>query len=236
MGDDNTAKDAGTQTTRGFWAGVRANPDRTAQQFWDDFYAEHTWGEHGTAGRWLVAEVEALPPSTALDLGCGEGTDALWLAGRGWNVLGVDVSVTALQRARAHADRLGLAGRARFEQHDLAGSFPHGTFGLVSAQFLHSPVAVPGERAGILARAARAVAPGGHMLVVSHQGMPSWMGEQPPERALPTPDDTVAALRLSAEEWETVTSETVLTDVPAPDGQPGIRADHVLHLRRIRSA
>lgn len=148
----------------------------------------------------------------------------------------MDVSATALERAGEHAARLGLAGRARFEQHDLADSFPEGTFDLVSAQFLHSPVAVPGERESILARAAQAVAPGGRLLVVSHQGMPSWMGEQPAELRLPTPEDNLAALRLAPGEWETVTSETVRTDVPGPDGQPGTRADHVLHLRRAPAA
>lgn len=236
MTDETAAESGGRQSVQGFWDEVRANPNRSAEQFWDDFYAEHTWGEHGPVGRWLVAEVQALEPGTALDLGCGEGSDALWLAGRGWTVLGVDVSATALERAREHAARLGLQGRARFEQHDLSSSFPEGTFDLVSAQFLHSPVAVPGEREGILARAALAVAPGGRLLVVSHQGMPSWMGEQPAELTLPTPEDTLAALRLAPGEWETVTAETVRTDVPGPDGQPGTRADHVLHLRRVPTA
>lgn len=231
-----TEENSGQQSVQGFWDEVRANPNRTAQQFWEGFYAEHTGGEHGPVGRWLVAEVESLEPGTALDLGCGEGSDALWLAGLGWSVLGVDVSATALERAGEHAGRLGLAGRARFEQHDLAGSFPEGTFDLVSAQFLHSPVAAPGEREDILARAAQAVAPGGRLLVVSHQGMPSWMGEQPAEFTLPTPEDTLAALRLAPGEWETVTSETVRTDAPGPDAQPGARADHVLHLRRIPAA
>lgn len=232
MTDENTDK----QSAQDFWDDVRANPNRTAQQFWDDFYAEHTWGEHGPIGRWLVAGVETLEPGTAIDLGCGEGSDALWLAERGWTVLGVDVSATALDRAREHAARLGLQDQARFERHDLADSFPEGTFDLVSAQFLHSPVAAPGERESILDRAARAVAPGGRLLVVSHQGMPSWMGEQPAELTLPTPEDTPAAARLTPGEWETVTSETVRTDVPGPDGKPGTRADHVLHLRRAPAA
>ncbi len=229
-------EDTGEQSVQGFWDDVRANPNRSAQQFWNDFYAEHSWGERGPVGRWLAAEVEAVAPGNALDLGCGEGSDALWLAGRGWTVLGVDVSTTALDRAREHAARLGLTDHARFEQHDLAGSFPEGTFDLVSAQFLHSPVAAPGEREGILARAAQAVAPGGRLLVVSHQGMPSWAGERPAELTLPTPEENLAVLRLAPGEWETARSETVLTDVPGPGGQPGTREDHILHLRRVVAA
>ncbi|GIT81457.1 methyltransferase [Leifsonia sp. LS1] len=236
MNDEATEENSGRQSVQGFWDEVRANPNRTAQQFWDDFYVEHTRGEHGPVSRWLSAETEDLEPGTALDLGCGEGADALWLAGRGWAVLGVDVSATALERAREHALRLALADRARFEQYDLASSFPEGTFDLVSAQFLHSPVAAAGERERVLTRAAQAVAPGGRVLVVSHQGMPSWMGEQPAELTLPTPDDTLAALQLAPGEWATVRSETMLTDVPGPAGQPGTRADHVLHLRRIPAA
>ncbi len=229
-----TEEDNGLQPVPGFWDEVRTDPNRSAQQFWDDFYAQHTGGEHSAVGSWLVAEVGALEPGTALDLGCGEGSDALWLADHGWSVLGVDVSATAVGRAGESAARLAQPGRVRFEQHDLASSFPEGTYGLVSAQFLHSPVAVPGEREGILGRAARAVAPGGHLLVVSHQGMPSWMDEPPAELTLPTPEETLAALCLTPGGWEIVTSATVVSDVPGPEGQPGIRSDHVLHLRRVR--
>ncbi|HEY0186146.1 MAG TPA: methyltransferase domain-containing protein [Cellulomonas sp.] len=224
------------RSARRFWDDVQADPQRTAQQFWDDFYATRTWSEHGPVNRQLVREVEAVPPGTALDLGCAEGADALWLARHGWIVLGVDVAAAALGRARAHADRLGLGDQVAFEQHDLATGFPTGRFDLVSVQFLHSPVAAAGEREQILRRAAEAVAPGGRLLVVSHHGMPTWAEQHPAAMTLPTPEQTVAALRLDDDRWRTVRSEVVATEVESPDGRPGTRLDHVLHALRTPAA
>ncbi|MDR1266317.1 MAG: class I SAM-dependent methyltransferase [Propionibacteriaceae bacterium] len=209
-----------------------------APEFWDGFYGQRTWSEHGPVTRHLVAEIGGLEPGTALDLGCGEGADAIWLAEHGWTVLGVDVAGIALERARAHAARLGLTERARFEQHDLGTDFPQGRFDLVAAQFLHSPVAVPGERESILRRAAEAVAPGGRLLVVSHWGLPPWHrgmpeGDHPVNLTLPSPEQNRAALRLAAGQWETLRDEIAAVELAGPEGQPGVRQDHVLHLRRI---
>jgi len=232
MTDERVPK-ARPRSSQMFWDDVRENPNRTAQQFWDDFYVDNTWNERGPVGRHLVAEVELLTPGMALDLGCGEGSDAIWLAQRGWQVTAADVSATALDRARAHAERLGLSNSIRFEQHDLAVSLPAGTFDLVSAQFLHSPVAIPSEREDILRRATQAVAPGGSLIVVSHNRLPSWAADHPVELAPPTPGQTVAALELVDGEWETVHAETVLTEVTSPEGERGTREDHVLHYRRL---
>ncbi|MFT4296170.1 MAG: class I SAM-dependent methyltransferase [Micropruina sp.] len=214
-----------------------SNPMPSAPEFWDGFYADHTHAERGPVNRNLIAEVDGLEPGGALDLGCGEGADVLWLAERGWTVLGVDASATALDRARAHAERLGLAGRVTFAQHDLATSFPAGEFDLVSAQFLHSPVAAPGERERILNRAAAAVAPGGHLLVVSHWGVPPWHQGMPPvdhpvNLTLQSPEQNRAALQLADGRWQTVRDELDVVELTGPDGQPGTREDHVLHVRR----
>ncbi|MGB4779202.1 MAG: class I SAM-dependent methyltransferase, partial [Microbacterium sp.] len=147
----------------------------------------------------------------------------------------------ALVRARAHAARLGLRARALFAQYDLGADFPPGRYDLVSAQFLHSPVAVPGERARILYRAARAVGPGGHLLVVSHWTVPSWHQgmpefDHPVDLTLPSPEETRASLHLTDEElgeWETVRDDLVATELTGPGGQLGIREDHVLHVHRL---
>ena len=212
------------------------NTGQSAREFWEEFYTDNAGGEHGPVGRQLVTEVEGLTPGMALDLGCGEGSDAIWLAQQGWQVTAVDVSATALDRARDQAKRLGLGDRLVFERHDLGEEFPTGTFDLVSAQFLHSPVAVPGERERILRQAAQAVAPGGHLLVLSHQGFPSWVTEHPIELTLPTPEQTIAALQLADGAWVTVRTETVTVEVTSPDGVPGTREDHVLHYRRADAA
>ncbi|MEU6132976.1 class I SAM-dependent methyltransferase, partial [Saccharopolyspora sp. NPDC047091] len=113
--------------------------DRTAEvQLWNEMYsrAEHYWsGEANTA---LVEQVADLPPGRVLDLGCGEGGDALWFAGRGWQVTAVDLSPVVLDRARTRAADAGLDRRITFREVDLAVDFPEGEFDLVSAQFLHS--------------------------------------------------------------------------------------------------
>ncbi|MFT3862294.1 SAM-dependent methyltransferase [Micropruina sp.] len=214
------------------------NPMPSAPQFWDGFYAGHTHAERGPVGRHLIAEVSGLEPGTALDLGCGEGADAIWLAEQGWTVRAVDASRTALARARAHAVRLGLGERIDFAQHDLGSDFPAGEFDLVSAQFLHSPVAAPDERERILRRAGQAVTPGGHLLVVSHWGVPPWHQglpavDHPVNLALQSPEQNRAALQLADGQWEIVRDELDTIELTGPEGQPGARQDHVLHVRRI---
>src|ERR1039458_7951812 len=73
------------------------------EQFWDERYRsrDHLWS--GQPNQRLVEEVAGAAPGHALDVGCGEGGDAIWLARQGWTVTGVDVSSVALQRAAAHA-------------------------------------------------------------------------------------------------------------------------------------
>ncbi|MBY0687609.1 class I SAM-dependent methyltransferase [Microbacterium marinilacus] len=210
----------------------------TAPVFWDGFYAEHTRAEQGPVNRILITETEGLTPGTALDLGCAEGADAIWLAQHGWDVLGIDASQIAVERAQAHAERIGHGERVRFAQHDLATDFPSGRFSLVSAQFLHSPVAVPGERERILRHAAEAVAPGGHLLVVSHWSVPSWHPAMPDpghpvNLTVQSPEENLVALQLADEEWEIVRDELDRIELTSPEGRPGVREDHVLHLRRL---
>jgi 2-polyprenyl-3-methyl-5-hydroxy-6-metoxy-1,4-benzoquinol methylase len=124
---------------------------------------------HGTpsVNPQLVAEAETLAPGTALDAGCGEGANAVWLAARGWSVTAADVSPTALARARKHADCHGtdVARRVAWLQEDLtAWTLPRARFDLVTAFYVHPA----GSRSGLLERLADAVAPGGTLIVVDH--------------------------------------------------------------------
>src|SRR5688500_13702544 len=137
-----------------------------AEVFWERRYAsrEQVWS--GRANARLAEVAGPLEPGRALDLGCGEGADAVWLAQRGWDVTAVDVSATALERGAAAAAAVGVADRVRFERHDLARSFPAGAFDLVSAQFLQSPVELP--RGEVLRSAAAAVGECGLLLIVEH--------------------------------------------------------------------
>lgn len=115
-----------------------------AVQFWEERYASRPQVWSGRANQVLVDLVSGFAPRTALDLGCGEGGDAVWLAQQGWRVTAVDISTTAVERGRAAAADLGVpADRITWVAQDLAEWSPGGTFDLVSAFFLQSPVELP---------------------------------------------------------------------------------------------
>lgn len=131
---------------------------------WDEWYAgaEPIWS--GRPNGALVAEAEHLRPGRALDVGCGEGADAVWLALCGWNVTALDVSRVALERARAAAADAGVS--VTWLRAGLLEALPQaGGFDLVSVQYpaLRRTPGNDVERA-LLA----AVAPGGILLVVFH--------------------------------------------------------------------
>lgn len=206
---------------------------RDPREFWDEFYG-------GDAPVWSgrvnvqLAEISAdLAPGRALDLGCGEGADAIWLAEDGWQVVAVDVSANALERACAAAQERQVISRIRFERHDLSTSFPAGRFDLVSAQFLHSPVQL--AREAVLRRAADAVAVGGRLLIVDHAAAPPWAGEHVHEHHFATADEVLAGLDLDDTQWELLRLGTVERDAVGPDGQTGVLTDSVILLRRTGS-
>ncbi|MDX3683197.1 MULTISPECIES: class I SAM-dependent methyltransferase [unclassified Streptomyces] len=202
---------------------------RTDAEMWDDRYRESDRIWSGNPNVVLVSEVEDLKPGRALDLGCGEGADAVWLARTGWQVTATDISRVALERAAVHAAEAGVADRVDWQWHDLGVSFPEGEYDLVSAQFLHSMGDLPREE--ILRRAAGAVAPGGVLLVVGHAGFPSWEHDHP-DMELPTTDEVLASLELPEGEWEVLLSEEHERVQNDPDGNPTTRTDNALKVRR----
>lgn len=134
--------------------------------FWDDRYRERPiWS--GEVNQRLAEAAAELTPGRALDVGCGEGGDAIWLARRGWQVTGSDVSPVALERARAAAESAGVGAAITWEHADGRSDWapPAGAFDLVTASFLQFPRAelVPFHR-----KLAAAVAPGGTLLITAH--------------------------------------------------------------------
>jgi SAM-dependent methyltransferase len=198
-------------------------------EYWEGRYQEHEHIWTGKPNALLVREIADLPPGTALDLGCGEGGDAIWLARQGWRVTAVDISATALRRGAEHAAGLDIV----WAQHDLSQTFPAGLFDLVSAQFFHSVVAPPVEREKALRRAADAVAPGGLLLIVGHAGWPTWVEHPPFDFDFPTTRQVLDSLGVAGR-WEVELEDVVETEVTGPEGQPGRRADNVLRVRRPR--
>src|SRR4051794_39527930 len=136
------------------------------QEFWDERYAAHERVWSGRPNLRMVELAADLSPGTALDVGCGEGADAMWLAERGWRVTGADVSVLALERAERHAAGAGLADRTSWLHVDLVAEDPlPGAADLVTAMFVHVPEAVFDRVYGAIAGAVR---PGGRLLVAGH--------------------------------------------------------------------
>ncbi|PWC06766.1 class I SAM-dependent methyltransferase [Mycetocola zhujimingii] len=213
------------------------NPITDPAAFWEARYFS-TQGDNG--GMWsgrvnatVEHEVSGLTPGTALDLGSGEGGDALWLAAHGWDVTAVDISATALAVGAARAAASGLADRISWVQADLTTWHPSTEFDLVTAAFLHSPVELPRE--DILRRATAAVAPGGRLLVVGHGAFPPGAShdhadnhDAPP---LPTPDVVLASLELPAG-WVVETNALVDRPITGRDGTTLTLVDSVLRVRR----
>lgn len=203
--------------------------------FWEARYAA-TRDDTGTvwSGRVnaaVASEVSGLTPGTALDLGCGEGGDALWLADAGWMVTAVDISAIALAVCAAAASARSLADRITWEQADLAEWQPSIEFDLVTAAFLHSPVELPRER--ILRRAVTAVAPGGRLLVVGHAAFPpdSSHADHADAPPLPSADEVLASLELP-EGWVVETAAQVDRVATGRDGSDVTLTDAVLRVRR----
>ncbi|NLU81632.1 class I SAM-dependent methyltransferase [Rhodococcus sp. HNM0569] len=204
----------------------------TAAEQWDARYLESDRIWSGNPNDSLVRETADLAPGRALDLGCGEGGDAIWLAKRGWAVTGTDLSVVALGRARQHAEDEGVGDRVELVHIDLSESFPEGTFDLVSAHFLHSFAEL--AREDILRRASRAVAPGGVLLVESHSGMPDWEEhDHHHDMEFKTPEEILADLELADGEWETLRCVVHERAQKRPDGTDGVRLDNTVMVRRI---
>ncbi|SEJ38405.1 Methyltransferase domain-containing protein [Arthrobacter sp. yr096] len=213
-----------------------------AVDMWDGMYRERTKIWSGNPNPQLVAEVTGLKPGKALDLGSGEGGDAIWLAQQGWTVTALDVSAVALERAAAHAAETDHADKITWQQQDLAEWTPEPVFDLVSAQFLHSPL-LPWQDSA--AKAAAAVAPGGTLLIVGHHphGLPSWSHHHESHMFF-TPEQLASELQLAGEleladglngdrePW----SVEVLTDrertVAGPNGESGTTLDTVLKARK----
>ncbi|MBA2559095.1 MAG: NAD(P)/FAD-dependent oxidoreductase [Propionibacteriales bacterium] len=196
------------------------------EQAWEERYraSPQTWS--GNPNSVLVAEAADLTPGAALDAGSGEGADALWLAGEGWQVTAAELSTTALDRARAQGGELRL--EVNWLHTDLVRDSPPGSYDLVSSFFLHLPAA---ERRMLWRNLAGAVAPGGTLLVVGHDL--SDLETTMPRPALTETGWTAGEVAdyLGAG-WTIVVAEARPREAPHPDGRVVTIHDAVLRARR----
>jgi SAM-dependent methyltransferase len=239
MHDDGTSTgDHGT----GIGNGIRGND---AASIWNERYRAKPQIWSGKPNPQLVREAGGLRPGKALDLGCGEGADAIWLAQQGWTVTAVDVSAVALERAHSHekaslaresvhAGEGAIASRITWQQADLEQWQPEGLFDLVTSQFLHSQ-----ELAwqGPLRTAAAAVKPGGTLLIVGHHPdrLPPWGGGNGHHHRemFYTGDECVRELGLDSPDWQIEVLTSRERPVTGPEGQHATIADVVLRATRL---
>jgi SAM-dependent methyltransferase len=188
------------------------------QGFDKDYWKSH-WQRadgHG-AGRgiapnpYAARETSSLAPGTALDAGCGEGAEAIWLAAEGWQVTAVDISTEALARASERATMGGAAPeRVQWVEADLGAWEPGKQFDLVTTHYAHP--AMP--QLVFYERISDWVAPGGTLLIVGHLHTPGAAGHghsqeeqdgHPPEEASVTAASIMAGLDTT--QWQVVTAE-----------------------------
>lgn len=198
--------------------------------YWEERYRGHTalWSRQPNPQ--LVAEVRDLAPATALDAGCGEGADAIWLASRGWRVTAADISPTALRRAREHAETLGadISHRIDWVQADLTSWTPtEQHFELVSSQYVHTA----DSREALFGRLAAAVAPGGTLLLVGHDPSDSRSSAHASGPAVHFTADELAA-ELDPGRWDSVIAETRTRSAAGHDGPEITIHDAVLRARK----
>lgn len=198
--------------------------------FWDAHYTRHPDVWSGAPNAVLAQEIGDLTPGAALDLGCGEGGDAIWLAQRGWTVTAVDVSAVALERAATHAHRAGVGDRITWDRHDLDETFPSGYYDLVSAHYLHSPEHAQSSR--LLGRAVAAVALHGTLLLVGHATVAPWFWDQ--HARLPGAVQVLDRLGLGAGDWTAVVCEDRPREATGPGGEHATVLDSIV--RAVRRA
>ncbi|MDQ2724294.1 MAG: class I SAM-dependent methyltransferase [Actinomycetota bacterium] len=197
------------------------------ETFWNDFYGSspHVWS--GNPNPQLAAEAADLEAGRVLDVGSGEGADAMWLARRGWEVVATDISIVALERAAEQARNVDPSAAARIEwrQVDLLFHPPEpDSFDLVSAQFMQLP---PEPRTRLFTSLVTSVRPGGKLLVVGHHPSDMATGvHRPPRSDLFYTADEVAG--LLDDSWEVVVNDARPRPTTTPEGVEATIHDAVL--------
>jgi SAM-dependent methyltransferase len=161
---------------------------------WDERYrsTELLWGAE--PNRFVAAELGSLSPGRALDVACGEGRNAIWLASLGWRAVGVDFSTAALARAATLAEKAGVSDLVEWVAADVvADPLPPGPFDAVVVAYLQLP---EGPRQAVARKAAQVLAPGGVLVIVGHDrtNLTEGVGGPPDPQVLFSPSDLEADL------------------------------------------
>ena len=202
--------------------------EQVSLENWQSRYSQPDRVWSSNPNPWLVEVAEQLVPGSALDVGCGEGADAIWLAAAGWTVTGLDFAPAALARASEHAHDAEVAGRITWAEQDLTSWRPHPrTADLVSVQFFHAP---PDLRSQVHQRAWEATRR--DLVIVGHDPTNATQGSGgPPDPAvLYSTEDVLNTLDLA--EAEVSVSERRARNADDPRR---LMWDSLLWLRRLSS-
>lgn len=198
------------------------------REYWEDRYrsAPAVWS--GNPNPRLVEQVATITPGDVLDVGSGEGADAIWLASGGWHVTGLDISSVALDRAAERARKAGpeIARRIVWQQADLVSWEPGQQYDLVSAQFMHLPRPI---LQAVHRKLAAAVRDGGLLLIVGHHPADMHSSGMSPEMFYTAAE---VAAELDPETWEIRVSAAPIRQAPGPDGELVTIRDAVLMAQR----
>lgn len=194
--------------------------------FWDNAYRSRQAAWSPEPNDLVVAAVADVKPGRALDVGCGDGADAIWLAERGWRVTASDISSVALERGRA----MDQTGRIEWLQADLLEWTPEASaYDLVAAHFVHFAAQ---EREIVFRRLAAAVRPHGTLVVVAHHpsDLQTTAGRWPMPELYYVADDIAALLKPT--EWQIVDAAVRPRSAVDPQGQTITVHDTVFQARR----
>lgn len=195
---------------------------------WDARYSESEAMWSGRPNGRLVSEAANLSPGTALDVGCGEGADAIWLAHRGWTVTAIDISEVAINRARVAADAAGA--RVEWIRGDVLGTrFQAGSYDLVS---LHYPALSKSTGESALGTLLKSVRIGGLLLAVYHDLDEEHRARMREHGHDPADFLGVDDLRRFLDDGFSIEVDAVEPRIDPPPNAPHIR-DAVLRARRV---
>lgn len=202
------------------------------KDYWEQHW-KHTDGaaptDENAPNPSLIRETVGLTPGTALDAGCGSGTEAIWLARQGWRVTGADISAAALTEASANAASASVPDRVTWIEVDLTVWEPDGRFDLVATNYAHPTI----PQLAFFERISGWVAPGGTLLIVGHlHGSDSREGgHHPPEKATVTLAGITGS--LDPDTWRIETADEQSRALTGPGGHAHTLNDVVVRATRL---
>ena len=217
--------------------------DTFDKEYWETHWedaADRAYDRGLLPNPYLAREVGDLEPGSALDAGCGEGVEAIWLAATGWRVTAADISAAALDRARRRAGHGVRAGEIDWVEADLSVWEPDRRFDLVMTHYAHPAI---GQLA-FYERIAEWVAPGGTLLIVGHlhthdhnvdhdHGVADHHRDgdrRPPERVQVTAASVTHL--LDADAWDVITADEVTRTLRGGSGRTVELRDVVVRATR----